>query len=136
MLKKTVTYTDFNGVERTEDYLFHFNKAEIAEMELSENGGYSELLKKIVASKDTPSIIRYFKKLVLDAYGVKSEDGRSFRKSKELRDAFEQSEPYSIIFMELATDDKAAAAFVNGVFPADMTEKVQSIAPAARKKSN
>ena len=132
MLKKTITYEDFNGVERTEDYYFHLTKAEIAEMEMSQNGGYSEVLKRIVAAKDAPSIIKQFKDLVLRAYGIKSDDGRRFIKNDEIREAFSQTEAYSIIFMELATDDKAAAAFVNGIFPADMVANAKTIAPAAK----
>ena len=132
MLKKTITYEDFNGVERTEDYYFHLTKAEIAEMEMSQNGGYSEVLNRIVAAKDAPSIIKQFKDLVLKAYGINSDDGRRFIKNDEIREAFSQTEAYSIIFMELATDDNAAAAFVNGIFPADMVANAKTIAPAAK----
>lgn len=124
MLKKTVTYTDYNGVERKEDFLFNLNKAEIMEMEMGTTGGYAEMIQKIVNAKDTPSLIRIFKDLVLKSYGVKSEDGKRFIKSKELSESFSQTEAYVQIFMELATDDVAAAEFVNGVFPADLVKQV------------
>lgn len=119
MLKKTVTYTDYNGVERTEDFYFNLTKAEITEMELSTAGGFAEMLQKVVAAQDAPSIIKVFKDLVLKAYGEKSPDGKRFVKSEEISTAFSQTEAYSQIFMELATDSKAAAAFVNGIVPAD-----------------
>lgn len=123
MIKKTITYEDYNGVERTENFYFNLNKAEVLEMEMGTEGGMAESIQKIVDAKDAPAIIRVFKDLVLKAYGVKSDDGRRFIKSKELSEAFSQTEAYSQIFMELATDDKAAAAFINGIVPADLAQK-------------
>lgn len=123
MLKKTIEYTDYNGVECKEDFYFNLTKAEIMEMELTRQGGMAEALQRIVDAKDTPALIREFKDLVLKAYGKKSDDGKRFIKSEELATAFSQTEAYSIIFMELATDDKAAADFINGVIPADMQPK-------------
>ncbi len=120
MLKKTVTYVDYNGVERTEDFYFNLSKAEVTEMELSVEGGFSKMLEEIVKSNDNARILELFKEMVLKAYGEKSADGRRFIKSKELSEAFSQTEAYSEIFMELALDEKAAAAFVNGIMPANL----------------
>ena len=129
MLKKTFTYIDYNGVERTEDHYFNLSKAELMEMELSTTGGLAEMINKIVAAQDAPAIVKIFKELVLKAYGQKSADGRRFIKSKELADEFAQTEAYSQLFMELATDADAAAAFVNGIVPA-MDNKSSIPAPA------
>jgi hypothetical protein len=118
MLKKTFTYVDYNGVERTEDHYFNLSKAELMEMELSTTGGLAEMINKIVAAQDAPQIVKIFKELVLKAYGQKSADGRRFIKSAELSDEFAQTEAYSQLFMELATDADAAAKFVNGIVPA------------------
>ena len=124
MLKKTITYTDYNGVNRTEDFYFNLSKAEVMEMEMSTSGGLAEMIKHIVAAQDAPAIVKIFKDLVLKAYGEKSLDGKRFMKvdadGTPLSIAFSQTEAYSQLFMELATDDKAAAAFVNGIVPADM----------------
>lgn len=117
MLKKTITYTDYNGTERTEDFYFNLTKAEIMEMEMGTSGGMAEMIEKIVAAKDAPAIIKIFKDLVLKAYGEKSPDGKRFIKSDEISAAFAQTEAYSELFMELATDAEAAAAFVNGITP-------------------
>lgn len=117
MLKKTITYTDYNGTERTEDFYFNLTKAEVMEMELSTSGGMVEMIQRIVAAQDAPAIIKIFKELVLKAYGEKSADGKRFIKSDEIRDAFSQTEAYSMLFMELATNADAAAKFVNGVIP-------------------
>ena len=120
MLKKTVTYVDYNGVERTEDFYFNLSKAEVAEMEMSVEGGFSKMLEEIVKTNDNVRIVELFKQMVLKAYGEKSADGKRFVKSKELSEAFSQTEAYSEIFMELALDEKAAAAFVNGIMPANL----------------
>lgn len=124
MLKKTITYTDYNGVERKEDFYFNLTKAEIMEMEMSTVGGLAEMIEKIVSTQDTVAIIKIFKDLVLRAYGEKSADGKRFIKSKELSDAFSQTEAYSNLFMELSTDSDAAAAFINGIVPADVSKKM------------
>ena len=124
MLKKTMTYVDYNGVERTEDFYFNLTKAEIMEMEMGTTGGLAEWIKRIVDAQDAPAIIKVFKDLVLRAYGTKSLDGKRFIKSEEDKIAFSQTEAYSMLFMELATDAEAAAAFVNGIVPADMSKQL------------
>lgn len=126
MLKKTITYTDYNGVERTEDFYFNLKKSEIMEMEMSTDGGLSEMIKKIVATKDIPSLMSIFKKFILKAYGEKSPDGKRFIKSEELSESFEQTEAYSELFMELATSDKAAAEFINGLIPPDVAAQIKN----------
>lgn len=118
MLKKTITYTDYNGTERTEDFYFNLTKAELTEMELSVHGGFAESIQSIINAQEAPAIIKIFKEMVLKAYGEKSEDGRRFKKSEEIAKAFSETEAYSIIFMELATDSKKAADFCNGIIPA------------------
>lgn len=122
MFKKTVTYTDYNGVERTEDFYFNFTKAEMTEMELSQEGTFSEWIQKVVDSQNTPELIAIFKKIVLESYGEKSPDGRRFIKSEEIKNAFEQTEAYSEIFMELAMDAEAAGKFINGILPKDLVK--------------
>lgn len=124
MLKKTIKYTDYNGVERTEDFYFNLNKAEIMEMQLTTVGGLDAYLKKIISAQDMPTLMRIFKDLVLKSYGAKSDDGRRFIKNDQLREEFEQTEAYSILYMELSTDSEAAAAFVNGIIPADVAKQL------------
>lgn len=128
MLKKTIAYTDYNGVERKEDFYFNLSKAEVMEMEMSTTGGLAETIQRVVELQDAPKIIAIFKDLVLKAYGVKSADGRRFIKSEELKTEFSQTEAYSILFMELATDADAAAKFVNGIVPADTNQKTLNAA--------
>lgn len=117
MLKKTITYTDFNGTERTEDFYFNLTKAEVVEMEMGVNGGYSEMIQRIVAAQDAPTIMKTFKEFIRKSYGVKSLDGVRFQKSEEISDAFMQSEAYSVLFMELCTDADAASRFIQAILP-------------------
>lgn len=117
MLKKTIPYKDYNGNERSEDFYFHLSEAEVMEMEMSTAGGLAEMIRGIVAAQDAPAIIKIFKDLILKAYGEKSPDGKRFIKSEELSKAFSETEAYSVLFMELATDADAAAKFVNGIVP-------------------
>ena len=117
MLKKTMTYTDYDGNQRTEDFYFNLSKAEVAEMQMSAAGGLDKMINRIISEQDGKRIIELFKDLVLRSYGKKSDDGKRFIKSKELAEEFSQTEAYSDLFMELATDSEAAAAFVNGIVP-------------------
>ena len=127
MIKKTITYRDFNDVERTEDFYFNLTKAEVLEMEMGTVGGLAEMINRIVAAQDQPAIIKIFKDLILKAYGEKSADGRRFMKSDEIAMGFAQTEAYSQLFMELATDADAAAKFVNGIVPADVAAQANAL---------
>lgn len=117
MLKKRIKYTDYNGVEREEDFYFNLSKAEVAEMELEVKGGLSAKIQQIVDADNRPELIRIFKDLIVRSYGVKSLDGKRFVKTDEIRDEFLQSEAYSELFMELATNANAASEFINGIVP-------------------
>ena len=125
MITETIKYTDYNGDEREEKFMFNLSKAELMEMEMGTTGGLAERIQKIIEAQDAPEIIKIFKELVLKAYGEKSADGRRFIKSKELSEGFSQTEAYSQLFMKLATDADAAAKFIKGIVPNDIdTSKV------------
>lgn len=117
MIKKTITYTDYDGNQRTEDFYFNLTKAETIEMSHSVDGGLVKYLQNIISAQDNKQIVAIFKDLVLRSYGEKSPDGRRFIKNDEVRDAFSQTEAYSEIFMELCEDAGKAAEFVNAVIP-------------------
>lgn len=120
MLKKTITYVDYNGNERTENYYFNLSKAELMEMELGVTGGYTEMLTSIVEAQDVPTLIKIWKDLILKSYGEKTADGKRFVKSKEMAEAFSQTEAYSDLFMELSTNTDAAIEFAKGIMPAEL----------------
>ena len=125
MYKMTETFEDYEGASRTEDFYFHLTKAEIMEMDFLEDGGLQKTIEKIVATQDRKALIEIFKKLVIGSYGEKSADGRRFMKNDDIRKNFTETEAYSQIFMKLATDDKEATAFINGILPKDLQEEVK-----------
>ena len=124
MYKKTVTYEDYKGNTRTEDFYFNLNKAELVELELSTKGGLTVMMDRIIAAQDNATLFKIFKDLVSKSYGVLSDDGRKFVKNQEVLDDFMQTEAYSIIFSELATNEEAAAEFFNNVIPQNLAKEL------------
>lgn len=126
MLKKTITYTDYNGVERTEDFYFNLNKAEIVEMEMSTSGGMEAMIDQIIAMKDHAALMKVFKDVVLKSYGEKDLDGKHFNKSEKISTAFSHTEAYSELIMELVTNADSAVKFVNGIMPQDVSKQMEA----------
>jgi hypothetical protein len=122
MLKKTITYTDYDGLERTEEFRFNLTKAELMDMELTTVGTFSKLMQKIIDEKDMVRLAKYFKELILKSYGVKSDDGKRFIKSPELSEAFSQTEAYSELYMELLGNSEYAVKFIQQVMPKDLDQ--------------
>jgi hypothetical protein len=131
VLKKTITYEDFNGETVSEDFFFHLSKAELVELEMSHKEGLSEALQRIVDAEDNKQIVAEFKNIILTAYGKRSPDGKRFIKNQELRDEFMSTEAYSTLFMELVTETDKAVEFINGIIPAGMGEVEEKPAIAA-----
>ncbi|MET0786302.1 MAG: hypothetical protein ABWY25_06310 [Paenisporosarcina sp.] len=127
MLKRDITYEDFDGEKVTETFYFNLTRSEIIELEVGYKGGLQEALQRIVKADDKKTLIAEFKKIVLLAYGVKSDDGKRFIKNDELREEFSQTAAYDALFMELATSDDAAATFIRGVVPKDFAKEVEKI---------
>lgn len=117
MYTDTRTYTDYNGNERTEDFMFNLTKAEVLEMEMNQDGGMEQHINRVIAAQNSKELISIFKEIIDKSYGVKSEDGKRFVKSPEILAEFKSTEAYSDIFMELATDDKKAIEFIEAVLP-------------------
>ena len=134
MLTKKITYTDYNGEERTETFYFNISKAELTKLQFMHPGGYSEYLERIIESKDIAQLMQAFDDLVDLSYGEKSEDGKRFIKSAELTKAFKETEAYSEMFTELLTDDGAAQAFANGILPQIEVPEEEKAKIAARTK--
>lgn len=123
MLKRTFTFTDYDGNERTEDHYFNLSEAEVLELQLTTDGGLTTMINRIVAAKDAKAIMKTFKDILSKAYGVKSPDGRRIEKSEELFKSFSETEAYSQLFVELCTDADAAAKFMEGILPQKETEQ-------------
>lgn len=136
MLKKTVTYKDFNEVEHTEDFYFNLTKAEIIEMELTAVGNsLAKHMENVIASNNGQMIMDVFKSIIFKSYGIKSDDGKRFIKSDQLSLDFSHTAAYDVLYVELVTDAKASAAFINGLVPAELAQQAASSAEDKRAAS-
>ncbi len=137
MLKRSISYEDFNGNDATDIFYFNISKPELIELEVEFKEGFSTMLQSIIETNDSKQLIKRFKEIVLMAYGKKSEDGKRFVKSDQLREEFAQTAAYSALFMDLATDDSAAIVFLKGILPKDMTGDLdKAIAEATPAQTN
>lgn len=125
MLKRDITYEDYNGNPATDTFYFNISKPELIELEVEYEQGFTTMIQAIIESNDHKILIKTFKKIVLLAYGQKSVDGKRFIKSDQLREEFSQTAAYSELFIELATQDNKASTFLLGVLPKDMTGELE-----------
>lgn len=126
MIVKRIKYVDYDGNERTEDFRFNLTETELMKMEFDTEGGMEALINKIVDERDSKKIGELFDKIILMSYGEKSADGKRFMKSEEISKAFSETEAYNVLYMELLTDEKAAASFVNGLIPTKIASEMQN----------
>ena len=127
MIKKTITYTDYNGVSRTEDFWFNLSTAELMKMELGTRGGFSEMMTRIVQANDVPTMMKVFDDFIRKSYGQKSPDGKRFIKSEDITEEFCEREAYSNLFMEFITDTDKAIEFMNGIVPTEISKKANLV---------
>lgn len=132
MLKKEITYKDFNDEEATDVFYFNLSKPELLELEVEIEGGLGTTLQAIIEAKNYKELVSQFKRIILVSYGVKSEDGKRFIKSDQLREEFTQTNAYNVLFMELATDDVKAAQFLTAILPADMRGELDKAITASK----
>lgn len=138
MLKKTITYTDFDGNQRTEDFYFNMTIAELTKMELHSDGGMTKFLEKITNERDNREIAKLFERFILESYGIKSLDGKYFDKDPEHAKRFSQTEAFSVLFMEFLSDQEAFEKFLMGIVPSDVAAKMgeEKVALIARLESS
>ena len=117
MLKKAITYTDYDGNERTEDFYFNLSRSEIILLETTTPGGYTAMLQRIIDSKDNIELMRIFTELIKKSYGVKSDDGKRFIKNDQVVEEFLSSAAFDELFTEFFTTENAAADFAKGILP-------------------
>ncbi|MET0466308.1 MAG: hypothetical protein ABW007_24330 [Chitinophagaceae bacterium] len=125
MLKRDITYEDFDGEKVTETFYFNLTKSEIIELEVGYKEGLQEVLQRIIKTEDKKRLIEEFKRIILLSYGERSEDGKRFIKNDGLREAFSQTAAYDALFIELATNEESAALFIKGIIPKDFVQEVE-----------
>lgn len=132
MLKKTITYTDYNDRSRTEDFWFNLSRTEILDMAIGKRRDLGKLLSDIITESDPTKFISLIEDLIQISYGRKSEDGKRFIKSEELTRDFTQTEAYSELLVDLALNADKAVEFVNAIIP---TKFIQEINARAKENS-
>lgn len=125
MLKREISYEDFDGNKQTDIFYFNLTKSELVELEADFEGGLEKSITAIAEAKDGATLLAQFKRIILMSYGIKSPDGKRFEKSDKLREEFQQTAAYDQLFIELATDEEAATKFIQGIIPRDLGEEVQ-----------
>lgn len=133
MIKETITYTDYNDIERTEDFYFNMTKTELLRMEQDKNGSFSTVLEKFIKAKDQADLFAAIEKFIFKAYGEKSVDGRQFKKSTEISEAFFQSPAYEVLFDKLNANTDYAYKFIMGIVPAELSKQASENPEAAKK---
>ena len=133
MLKRTITYTNIDDQQVTEDFYFNLSKAELAEMELSKPGGFEAWVKSLMQTNDGGVIIAAFKDLVAMTVGERTQDGK-FIKSENFKRAFMSSEPYSIIFMEFLENPNSVGEFLKATLPQDLVQKLREEQTAQKRE--
>lgn len=128
MLKKKIKYTDFDGNQREEEFIFNLSEAEVVEW-LTTTGGYTldKVVRKLAEQNNNKELMNTFKDIIYRSYGEKSLDGRRLIKSKEVKDAFMETNAFSELFMELITDENKAIEFMRDILPKDLNERVAQI---------
>lgn len=130
MLKKEITYVDFNGDERTETFYFNMTKTELTELDIESGGTLAEGLKRMIRTQDAAGLALFFKNLIIRAYGEKSDDGRFFDKGDDysLGKRFTRTNAFDKMFTEMLSDPTGNKMqdFIYGVVPSDIAAQAQA----------
>lgn len=125
MLKKTITYTDYDGMERTEDFWFNLSKTELTKLDAELPGGVLGVLRKIIDKKDRKALVDFIETLILRSYGEKTLDGKRFVKTPDMAEEFMQTPAYDELFMSILSDTDSQTNFINGVIPQSMAKEIE-----------
>lgn len=136
MIKKTITYTDLNDAETTEDYYFHINKGEMMRMQLSEGMALDVKIDRLIQTRDYKEIVATIESFIDLSYGVRSENGKSFIKNPKQLELFKSSEAYSELVWSLYTDEDEMRDFIFGIFPSNLKEVTEETLKKLEEKKN
>lgn len=125
MLKKTITYTDYDGMERTEDFWFNLSKTELTKLDAELPGGVLGVLRKIIDKKDRKALVDFIETLILRSYGEKTLDGKRFVKTPDMAEEFMQTPAYDELFMSILSDTDSQTSFINGIIPQSMAKEIE-----------
>lgn len=125
MFIKKHTFFGYDGKERTEEFMFNLNKAELIKF-MTTNGDYTldKLVARLTEERNTKRVMEIFEDLMRLSYGRISVDGRKFEKSDALWEDFHQTEAFSDIFSDIVSDEKKAVEFITGIIPKAMADEI------------
>lgn len=123
MLKKSITYKDYDGNDKTSTLYFHLNKFEWLELETYTKGGLIENLQHAIETGNAKKTIDILKKIILRAYGEKNPETGTFEKSDDIAIRFSKTEAFSELFYELAYNEESSKAFFLGLIPSELREE-------------
>lgn len=117
MLKQNVKYLDFDGVEQTETLYFNINRMELIAMQARYGkDDMAKYIERITQEEDFGKIHDLLNDIILTAYGKKSEDGKRFIKSEELKEEFRTSLAYEALTESFFDDEgQTLGKFVQGI---------------------
>lgn len=136
MVKKTLTYNDFEGKEVTKDFYFNISKMEFRELDRTIPGGLENLIERIRVEKDENQMLDLMSILILASYGEKAEDGRFVKEDpwgRKLSSYFKISEAWDVLFMNLLQNEQELNEFLTGIVPKDIAENAKEQMEIERK---
>lgn len=130
MLRKTITYVDFNDEKRTEDFYFNLTKTELAELDIDAGGNLVNMLTRMARNQDGVGMAKFLKEMIVRSYGEKSDDGKYFEKGDGFANGkrFTQTAAFDVLFTEILTDPSGEAiqSFLYGIIPADIAAQAKA----------
>lgn len=135
MYRKVITYTDFNGNPKTKPFYFNLTRPELMEMKRSPLEEMQAIIVRIRGMEDPELELSTVEKdeiqekmgailrdLVIQSYGIKSEDGERFSKRVGNRmygagEDFVESMAYDSLYMEMISNPKNLIDFVKMIIP-------------------
>ena len=123
MVKKTITYTDFEGNEVTKDFYFNISKMEFRELDRRIPGGLERFIDTVRTEKDPDKMLDLMNLLILESYGEISEEGRFVKedaRGRRLSNYFKISEAWDVLFTNMLQNENELSEFLTGIVPQDV----------------
>ena len=128
MIKKTITYEDFNGEKRTKDFYFHMNQVEFAKLNGEVPGGLEKRIQDIIANQDQDAMLRLVDLLVSRSYGERDDEDGGFTKigknGRPLYEKFVNTSAYDNLIIELIQGEKNIVTFLSGIMPKEVQARM------------
>lgn len=129
MIRKTLTYKDYEGVEHTKDFYFSLNQTEFALMNNKMPGGFEAYLKRIQEDHNEEKLLEMLVWFIEEGYGIRMGDDDFIKEDevgRKLGKRFRCTEACDNLITELLEKENNIGTFLIGMLP-------ESLKPQARK---